>query len=762
MISIEKLLNKIIIHPDQGYALYYYENGEVYEKCNGKLKNNDSDNITFNTNFRLASVSKQFIAYAIVDLIHKNKLSYETNILSIYPTLPNYFKDITIKHLLSHNSGIYNYEEIPHNEESNQVLDRDILTFLKNTDNTYFKPGTTYKYSNTAYVLLGLIIEDVSGESISDYIKNNIFIPANMNDSYVNIEGTTKINNRAYGHIINEDNELIVKDQSFTSATIGDGGLYSSINDLKKWCIFLNNSPYYKEMKKANYLNVDSYNEYGIGMRNIKFYDREIIYHCGDTIGTNTLLLHSKNFNICLIFLTNIDNIDTSIIKDNLVTYLKEKYSMKNKLLYLAKRYDLVVGDTFELFYRGVIKSMNPYKYYIHVTCEKGKPYPRYYTYTPGENDEGDYPLVITLYDDYHNVIDRAVTMLHVVKPEAPSKKVNILCFGDSLTFNGVWPYEGYRRFTKDDGEPIGLGFKDSINLIGTMKKDEVGYEGYGGWQWRHFVKNEAVSTTSSVWIEVEEHHLDENDQHSVWKSNNLNWVLESIEDKKLKFKRGVGNYSCLPKIGEKFVNVEGGIHTEDIDVSKYYFEKGNPFYDESLDGPNFKKYCIDNNFEGIDYVYILLTWNGQYLPFNENFSHYEPYILSILNQLKKDYPNVLVRLIGIQSPSINGGIASNYGANGPYSDVFGEVATAYNYSVYLERLCERDEYKSYCRYIDMKAQFDVENNMPSSDMQVNVRNKKTEKVGTNGVHPTMEGYLQIGDVFYRALVSDMKEISKK
>ena len=216
-----------------------------------------------------------------------------------------------------------------------------------------------------------------------------------------------------------------------------------------------------------------------------------------------------------------------------------------------------------------------------------------------------------------------------------------------------------------------------------------------------------------------------------------------------------------MPKIGETFINVEGGIHTEDIIVSKYYFEKGNPFYDESLDGPNFKKYCLDNNFEGIDYVYILLTWNGQYVPFNEDFSHYEPFILAILNQLKKDYHNVKVSLIGIQSPSINGGIASNYGASGPYSDVFGEVATAYNYSVYLEQLCEREEFKSYCRYIDMKAQFDVEYNMPSTMVKVNTRCEILEKIGTNGVHPTMAGYLQIGDAFYRALVADLKKQSE-
>ena len=74
---------------------------------------------------------------------------------------------------------------------------------------------------------------------------------------------------------------------------------------------------------------------------------------------------------------------------------------MKSKLIYLAKNYDLVIGDTFELFYRGVIRSMNPYKYYIYVNSLKGKGFPRYYTYTPQEGEEGDYPLSITLYDDF-------------------------------------------------------------------------------------------------------------------------------------------------------------------------------------------------------------------------------------------------------------------------------------------------------------------------------------------------------------------------
>lgn len=429
---------------------------------------------------------------------------------------------------------------------------------------------------------------------------------------------------------------------------------------------------------------------------------------------------------------------------------------MEEKLLYLPKSYDLVVGDTFELFYRGVIRSMNPYKYYIYVNCEKGTPYPRYYTYTPKDNEVGEYELTITLYDDYHQEIEQAKSILKVVSPKKPKRKVNILCFGDSLTFNGVWPYEGYRRFCKDDGEPKGLGFVNSLNFLGTMKKEEIGYEGYGGWKWREFCTNEAVSTISSVWVDVEKHSLDENDQHSIWTSGNLYWVLESIEEKRLKFKRGAGNYSCNPSVGDTFKHVEGGIHKDELKVLKYEYEQGNPFYDEDIKGPNFKKYCSKHGYDGIDYVYILLSWNGQYIPYNHDFSIHEPFIRMILNRIHLDYPMAKVRLLGIQSPSINGGIAANYGASGYYSDVFGEVSTAYYYDEFLEKLTLEDEYKDYCRYIDMKSQFDVEYNMPSTLLPVNKRNKTTERIGTNGVHPTMEGYLQIGDCFFRALVADM------
>lgn len=316
------LKDGIIKHKDQGYALYFYNNGEELVEVNGKEHIDYDKKIDFNSCFRLASVSKQFIAYAIVDLINDNLLSYDTTIKELYDDLPDYFNNITIKNLLNHTSGIYDYEDMEHDEE--QLQDEDIIDFLKTTNGTYFTPGETYKYSNTAYILLGLIITKVSKKHVKDYIEEHIFKKAGMKDSYVNIQGITNINNRAYGNIV-VDNKLQMKDQYWCSATIGDGGIYSTINDLKKWCNFLYDSKNFQEMKIPNYINEQSYNEYGLGIRIIKVNNKEIYYHCGSTIGTNTLLLFSKDFNTCLLFLTNLNNIDTAIMKDNLLKVLNEK-----------------------------------------------------------------------------------------------------------------------------------------------------------------------------------------------------------------------------------------------------------------------------------------------------------------------------------------------------------------------------------------------------------------------------------------------------
>ena len=433
-----------------------------------------------------------------------------------------------------------------------------------------------------------------------------------------------------------------------------------------------------------------------------------------------------------------------------------------NKLIFLPKKYNLVTNDKFELFYRGIIKAYNPYMYYILCECQKGFYYSRYYTYTPKEGEEGEYELTIKVFSNTLELIEEAKTILVVNSPKKPSKKVNILCIGDSLTSGGFWTFEGYRRFCLEGGEPVGLGYKNSINLIGTQKYkngDEIiGHEGYGCWHWESFLSTNGVTRTSAVWVSVSHHNFDESDQHGVFINNGNKWILETIEKDKLKFKRGEGNNGWNPKVEGKMTPVENVKHEEEIDILSYQYENGNPFWNKDKNDVDFINYLKQNDFEAPDIVYILLSWNGLYIPYDNEFKLHSKNAPILIDKIHRDLPNAKIRVMGITMPSVTGGISSNYGCKGPYHDLMGDVVTCFNYNKYLEDLCEETKYKGFVEFVEVKSQFDVEYNMPYQMVKVNNRSDEVEMVGNNGVHPSIRGYMQIGDVFYRSLVKELKE----
>lgn len=322
----ENITHHAIVHKEQGYAFYFQHNNIEIHQTNGRVCSEQSEKITYDTHFRLASVSKQFIAMGIITLVENGKLDYDTKIKDIFDELPDYFHQITVRMLLNHTSGIYDYEDMPHSETDPQVLDQDILPFLKMTTTTYFTPGEEYRYSNTGYILLGLMIENISNQNIDAYLNEYVFKPAGLLDTYVNYQGKTIIPKRAYGHIL-ENGKLIVKDQYWCSATIGDGGLYSTIHELNKWITYLENNEeqLLPSMFHPHVLPNGKHSEYGFGMRIVSVQGKNIYYHCGDTIGTNTILLFSPAFHLRCIFLTNFGGVDTTVVKENVIEYLKNR-----------------------------------------------------------------------------------------------------------------------------------------------------------------------------------------------------------------------------------------------------------------------------------------------------------------------------------------------------------------------------------------------------------------------------------------------------
>ena len=316
-----ELLKNVVLDGYQGYGFYFNDGVEVVEEYGGFRDIDEFEPVRDNSNFRLASVSKQFIAYGILTLVEKNQLSLDAKLYDLFENMPLYTKDITIRNMLNHTSGLYNYEDMPHTDI--QITDWDVLDYIKTTDKTYFEIGSKYQYSNTAYVLLGLIIETVSGIKLDKYMKEFVFDKAGLKDTCVNYQGVTEVNNRAYGNV-RENNRLVKKDQYWCSATIGDGGLYSNIPDLKRWIRFIrnNNQCPYNLMKETHIINgVDI--EYGLGLRVKTLNGNKLIYHCGSTIGTNTIIGFVEGTNIEFALLLNCNGISGEVLLSNIREYFK-------------------------------------------------------------------------------------------------------------------------------------------------------------------------------------------------------------------------------------------------------------------------------------------------------------------------------------------------------------------------------------------------------------------------------------------------------
>jgi len=196
------------------------------------------------TNFRLASCSKQFTAMSVMLLVHDGKLRYEENLTDVFPDFPAYGKAITIRHLLNHTSGLPDYEDLMAAaekrrgaaiwSETRQIQDAEVLKLLEKETAGKFAPGTRWSYSNSGYVVLGLVMAKVSGKTFAQFLRERIFAPLGMTQTLAYEKGQSEVSRRAYGHS-KEGEAWKETDQSSTSATLGDGGIYSSLEDLAKW-----------------------------------------------------------------------------------------------------------------------------------------------------------------------------------------------------------------------------------------------------------------------------------------------------------------------------------------------------------------------------------------------------------------------------------------------------------------------------------------------------------------------------------------------
>lgn len=260
------------------------------------------------TNFRLASVTKQFTAAAILLLREDGKLSLDDRVRKWFPSLPAAIDSVTIQHLLTHTSGIIDYEDIIPKGTTKQVHDADVLHLLESQDSTYFRPGSKYQYSNSGYSLLALIVERASGKKFPAFLHDRIFAPLGMNNTVAYEEGISTVSNRAFGYT-RKDSAWVRRDQSLTSAVLGDGGIYSSIDDLTRWDAALYDSRLLSDESRrlafSPHTDTDKPDiKYGFGWR----ITGETLWHSGETSGFRNVIVRNPARHLTVVVLTNRDN----------------------------------------------------------------------------------------------------------------------------------------------------------------------------------------------------------------------------------------------------------------------------------------------------------------------------------------------------------------------------------------------------------------------------------------------------------------------
>lgn len=280
------------------------EKGKViFEKAYGYTDYTTSHTLTTDYQFRLASVSKQFTAMAIMILKERESLHYDDKISIFLSDFP--YKNITIKDLLNHTSGLPDYGNLLEkywdvgNSDHSVVSNKDVYALLiKYVPPQKFNPGDDYQYCNTGYVVLALLIEEITGQSFQSFLSENIFTPLGMSNSYVNPpNGQLDDHHRAKGFVSNLDGTgYIAKDWHYQNGMYGDGGVISTLHDLLLWDralrseTLVNNSTLQEAFTQV-ILNDGTSREYGFGWSVIEQDSSIIVAHGGGWLGYTTGIL---------------------------------------------------------------------------------------------------------------------------------------------------------------------------------------------------------------------------------------------------------------------------------------------------------------------------------------------------------------------------------------------------------------------------------------------------------------------------------------
>lgn len=276
---------RILLHEPYGYA--------DFEK---------KQKLTRMSMFYLASLSKQFTATAIVQLKVRGLLNYDDKINIFLKDMPQFMNDITIRHLLTHTSGIPDYYSFMTPKEG--MTNKDVFDLITKLDSLEFKPGVKHSYSNSGYVLLAYIIENTTKKPFKLFMEREVFNRNGLLSTFIYDESKTRIHEKVKGY--NKDSTL----NDYNYLTYGAGGVYSNTEDLFIWDqqLYINIPVSVKEMEEAYkpmILNDSSKSYYGFGWRIEETDSGKILSHTGSLAGFRNFFERDLTNKNTIILLTN-------------------------------------------------------------------------------------------------------------------------------------------------------------------------------------------------------------------------------------------------------------------------------------------------------------------------------------------------------------------------------------------------------------------------------------------------------------------------
>ncbi|EAR00559.1 serine hydrolase domain-containing protein [Maribacter sp. HTCC2170] len=316
--TLSKHLDENQSKTNPGLSILIKHNGEViYQGQKGLARLEGNHEIDQHTGFRIGSITKSVTAIAIMQLVEQDQMSLEDKLLDILPFLPSSFENITIAHLLSHRSGLLDYID-DNNDWStlDGVTTSQIPSIVPGSglDNLLFEPGSEGEYSNTGYVFLALIIEQISGMRYPEYLKQNIFEPLGMENSFVIYE-EEHLGDLNENYALSLGNSIKVL--GFNSLIYGGNGIVSSTYDLNLFVEALLSNRLITKQSLDQMVEtqgaIKGIADYGYGWmtgtgdywHTEELTDRNDFWHAGGFDGYRTVLSINPDLDLQIIILTN-------------------------------------------------------------------------------------------------------------------------------------------------------------------------------------------------------------------------------------------------------------------------------------------------------------------------------------------------------------------------------------------------------------------------------------------------------------------------